>query len=105
MLEKDQGLIVKQSTDSGRVWAVRLDPICFTRSAFREIVRFQMFSEDPREIMIISNNESLCISWNFLRDARRYYGQERRAFLDYIAGKMVRSERVIIQIPPLAEKL
>lgn len=99
MPEKDQGLIVKQSIDNGRVWAVHLDPVCFRIPALREIVRFQMFSEDPREIIIITRNGNLYITPNFLRDARRYYGQERSDFLDDIAHEMSRAEEVIIQIP------
>lgn len=105
MPEKEQGLMVEQSTDSGRVSAVRLDPIFFTRAAFREIVRFQMFSKDPREIIIITRDRNLYISPDSLRSGRKYYGQERRDFLDGIADEMGRAEKVIVQIPRATEKL
>lgn len=105
MPEKDQGLTPEQSIDNDRVLAVRLDPVCFSISALREIVRFQIFSEDPKEIVIIRRNKGLCILPDILRSARRYYGQERRDFLDDIAYEMSKAEEVIIQIPRAAERL
>lgn len=104
MFEREQSLTLEQSTD-GCVKAVHLDPVCFRRSALREIVKFQMFSKDPREIIINTRNGSLYITPNFLRAARRHYGQERRGFLDDIAYKMSRAERVIIQTPRRQETL
>jgi len=105
MLEREQNLTLEQSTD-GRVNAVRLNPIFFSRSAFLEIVRFQMFSEDPKEILIISKKrKSLSISSAFFRSARRYNVQDESDLLNNLANRMAKAHRVVIQIPRTAEKL
>lgn len=104
MFEREQNLTLEQSTD-GRVNAVRLNPIFFSWSVFREIVRYQIFSENPREIVIMARGKSLYISPNTLKDTRSHFKEEGRDFLNYVANRMIRAHRVIIQIPRTAEKL
>jgi len=104
MLEREQNLTLEQSID-GHVNAVRLNPKYFSIPAFREIVRYQIFSEDPREIVITARGKSLHIYPNTLKDVRSHFKEEGRDFLNYVANRMSKSRRVIIQIPRAAKKL
>jgi len=53
----------------------------------------------------MARGKSLYISPNTLKDTRSHFKEEGRDFLNYVANRMIRAHRVIIQIPRTAEKL
>ncbi len=95
--EREQSLEIEESADC-QTQKVHFDPFYFSRGALREIIRYQIFSDQPKEFVIIGKGSTSFIPPNSLRDARRYYAGERREFLDLLAEEMINAERVILQI-------
>lgn len=95
--ERQQRLEIEESADC-QTQRVHFDPFKFTRTALREIIRYQMFSGQPKTFIIVGENSTTFITPNSLIDARKYFGEERREFLDLLAEEMVNAKRVILQI-------
>lgn len=101
--ERKQNFEIEESIDYETL-RVDFDPAYFRRSALREIIRYQIFSDQPKTFIIVGKNFTTFISSNSLRDARRHKGNERREFLDLLAEEMFEAERVVLQIPRATEK-
>ena len=96
--ERQQRLEIEESADY-QTKQVHFDPFKFTRTALREIIRYQIFSAQPKEFIIVGEDSITFISFKLLKGARRYFGEERREFLDLLAEKMINARMVTVKSP------
>jgi len=82
-----------------------LDPLNFSKNALREIIKFQMQSESPREIIIEKRTSIFFISAQSLKKAKSLLTEERKYYLDFWAEEMHQADTVIIQESKLQNKL
>lgn len=97
--ERRQDLEVERSANSQAPYSIDFNPFYFKRSALREMIRWQMFSDDPKEFIIVGENYISLISPKLLKNARKHKGDERREFLHSLAEEMWNAERIILQVP------
>ncbi|OGH21535.1 MAG: hypothetical protein A2958_02285 [Candidatus Levybacteria bacterium RIFCSPLOWO2_01_FULL_38_13] len=84
----------------GNTWRVFFNPDCLSRAARREITRYLIFSEEPREILFINyQHVKDHITHQELTEARLLKGRSRSRFLDSVADQMLKFDNVILQIP------
>lgn len=76
-----------------------IDPVSFTVESLREILRYQIYSQDPREILIVRRGHALYVPFTSIRKARTLFGEKRRYFLNKMAEEMYQADTVILQEP------
>lgn len=88
---------LKVSTNVGNAKKmITIDPLSFTFKAWREILRYQIFCKEPREILIANKGQVTYISESSIRNARFMFKIKRRKLLNDTAKKICKSDAVII---------
>lgn len=86
-----------------KITAVDIDPKKYSFIALRQILRYQIYNGDPTEIVIVQNGRHT-ISYENLKDARKYIGDKRKSFLDSMALRMKQAKIIIINRPPISSE-
>lgn len=74
-----------------------MNPRDFSVQALREIVRLQVYRDDaPIEIVMVYQKRTKTLPASAIREARKYFGKDRRRFLDVVAPTMHDAEEIII---------
>lgn len=81
---------------SGVIRGIGISPLVFGGRALREITRYQIYSAEPTEILIVQNEKRDLISREELINARSLFGENRKKFLDVLAVRMQKGNRIII---------
>lgn len=91
-----QNLILLKN-DQGQPTEIHINPKYFSRSALREIMRFQIFRVDALIEIVMFNEEGILLSASTMLKARDLFGKDRRRFLGATASAMHNSTKVIIR--------
>ena len=78
------------------VTGVVFSPENFSFGALREIARYQIFSREQTHIHILKDGKKELISREELTKARGLFGEDRRQFLDDLATRMQKGNRVVL---------
>lgn len=77
--------------------AVIFSPNLFSLSALREIVRYQIFNDNPTDIRIVFEEEQLIICYNELIGIRSLSRKRRKQEIDWIAEKMLHATNIFLK--------
>lgn len=82
---------------NGGIIGIGINPSFLSVGAFREIVRYQIYTGEQTEILVRQNGKRDLISREELTNARGLFGEERKKFLDVLAVRMKNGDEIIIK--------
>lgn len=93
--EKPNLILLRDSQNQPK--EIHINPLYFSVKALREIIRFQVFRDDPIEVAIV-NGKTALLSASTIRQARNLFGNDRKLFLDVTALAMHDAKEIIIRL-------
>lgn len=75
---------------------LHINPKKFKLPGLKQLLRYQIFAEQPTEIILVTNHDRYVLSSNAMKNARELFGKERGEFLAKNSLAMREAKEIII---------